>query len=401
MDGIKRLFAESKRFYFVMFILVSVCILVDCFISFGGYGVVDYKVVTYVKESLGEVEPEELFQNTYISLESDLSYRFMDVEGALLYGSVYVGILILLALKQFAFVDERTREFRSMWPVKSWVRELYDYGSVLLLIVWGILLQTAVLLIIQNRYNSILMDCIGVDRNNVLVASLIDAANEKVVLVLLYYMFSVVLMYTWIYLWTCLVKNPVVAVIGSVLVWSGIYCICDIWIWRFAEENASYYAFGEVAEYKPWFYVYKLLATIQILLSDSRAMDYYVSDKKYFQMWHYGGEESVVISSVEGWLLMKVVLLALLVIGIVLAAKKKELSSGKLLYFPKLDYILALFAGVAGGSIWMEYIIPYDVERITGYDLFTCILVGVVSAVVTFLILHPRMLKEKQCLEVK
>lgn len=400
MEGWKRLYAESKRFYFVLLILVSVCVLMDCFITFGGYGAVDQAGVMHTQEALGEVEPEVLFENTYLSFEEDLLYRFTDIDGALLYGMTLGGILILLALKQVAFSDERTREFRNMWPVKSWVRELYDYFSVLCLVLWGILLQLVVLLVIQNRYNSMLMEYIGVNRQNALVSSLMNAANEQVVLILLYYMFSVIIMYTWIYLGICLAKNPVVGAIGSGLVWIAIHWVCDGWIWRFAYDNAQYYVMDGVVECGPWLYAYKILMTIQLVLSDTMAMDYYDSSRQCFQAG-YGFLEKLEICSVETWLAWKLLLLVVLVCSIAFAAKKKELSCGKILYFPKLDYVVALFVGVTGGSIWMGTIISYDVERIVGYDLFTCLLIGAVSAVVTFLILHPRMSKEKQCLEVK
>lgn len=399
MEGLKRLFAQSKRFYLCLFLLVCVCILYDCLINFVDYRMVDSVKVTQQKEYLDNPEPETLFQNTYISCAGEMLNRVTEWERIVLYGVVLVEILFLLAGTQLVFADERMKEFQSTWPVKNWIRELYHYVSILGVLLSGIFLQLLILLGIQNRYNYMLMDVVGADRQNDLVSGLLKTSNQELVRVMLYYMLVVAVLYSWIYLGMCIAKKPVIGVIGSLTIWNGIVYVCEEWNWYFASRDVVHYMVDGELGYKLQLYLHKFRMIIACLLSNDVAKTCYQPDKRCFQMWCFDSEES--IYSVSTWIFLKILLWVLFVLAIVLVAWKKDLAKGRVFYFSGLNVVFSLFAGIVGGTVWARQLVLRGVKDIAGYDCVSIIFMGVVTMLVTLLVLQPRSVKKKNCLEVK
>lgn len=358
MKGLRRLFAESQRFYLCVFMLVMVFSLLDCWYICSDHSIVsiDQGSIERVQRVLETEEPNVAFQQVSVCLASAFSNRLEDFY---ICGVILVGILLILAAKQFAFLDERTREFCNTWPIKSWVRELYDYLSVLVMIVLGFLFQMVTLLVMQNRYNNMLIDLVGVDKSDAVVAEVLASSNESLVVTILYYIFSIALLYTWIYFGMSISKNPIIGVIGALLIQYFTVYVCDSIVWRATQEYAYAYVYDGVEVSKLWLDFYNVLMTI------------------------------------------KIVLFVILVCGILWAAKKRDLSQGKLLYFPILDYPVAIFAGVAGTTIAANLFVSYNTLGYLSYNFFASVLVGVVVMVVTFWLMHPRSRKKSQCLEVK
>ncbi len=400
MEGVKRLFAASKRIYLGVLILIIACSSIDCFYICSD-NLIPIESEDYIKEQAQNVSVETLFSQMDVSFGDVFANRLTEMDGFFVFFVVLVGILIVLVFKGFSFVDERAREFRATWPVKSWVRELYDYAAVLVVVLAGFLFQLLVLLVVQMQRNNMLLENLGLDRTDTVISSIIETANATLVSNMLYYMFSIALLYTWIYLGMTLVKNPIIGVVGALAIQISIFYVCDIWIWRFIQDYAYDYMVCDVNEYEIWFYVYKIMMTICCLIFDSFAGACYNSAERCFEENYYFAGKELQFCSLETWMLVKIIMFVFLLVGIVLAAKKKDLTKGKVLYFPILDYLLALYAGFVGATIGSELIIAYDPRNITPYNVFACVVVGVIVMVVVFLLLHPRILKKQQHLEVK
>lgn len=400
MEGVKRLFAESKRFYLGVLILVLVGSSMDCWYICQEYLSL-MRSEDYIREQMQNVAAETLFSQMKGSLGEVFANRLTEMDGFFVFFVVMIGILIILAFKGFAFVDERTREFRATWPVKNWVRELYDYASVLAVVWAGFLFQLLVLLFVQMQHNNMLLEIMGLDGRDAAISSIIETSNVTLVNNMLYYMFSIALLYTWIYFGMTLVKNPIVGVVGALAIQISVFYVCDVWIWRFIEQYAYEYMIYDVNEYEIWFYVYKILMTVCCLVFDSVAGDCYNPTEKCFEESGYYYGKELQFCSLETWMLLKIILFVLLLIGIVWVAKKKDLSKGKILYFPNLDYPLALYTGIVGATIGAEMFVSYNPSQVVIYDVFAGVLVGVVVMVIMFLLLHPRTLKKQQRLEVK
>lgn len=398
MKGLRRLFAESQRFYLCVFMLVMVFSLLDCWYICSDHSIVsiDEGSIERVQRVLETEEPNVAFQQVSVCLASAFSYRLEDIY---ICGVILVGILLILAAKQFAFLDERTREFRNTWPIKSWVRELYDYLSVLVMIVLGFLFQMVTLLVMQNRYNNMLIDLVGVDKSDAVVAEVLASSNESLVVTILYYIFSIALLYTWIYFGMSIAKNPIIGVIGALLIQYFTVYVCDSIVWRATQEYAYAYVYDGVEVSKLWLDFYNVLMTIICVISNSEA-SYYYDPQGGFRSTYYS-DVGLTFCSVSTWVTIKIVLFVILVCGILWAAKKRDLSQGKLLYFPILDYPVAIFAGVAGTTIATDLFVSYNTLGYLSYNFFASVLVGVVVMVVTFWLMHPRSRKKSQCLEVK
>ena len=400
MEGVKRLFAESKRFYLGVLILVLACSVIDCW-YICQENLPKIQSESYIEESMENVAPETLFFQMKGSLGDVFANRLTEMDGFFVFFVVMVGILVILALKGFPFVDERTREFRATWPVKGWVRELYDYVSVLVVVLTGFLFQFLVLLVVQMQHNNRLLESMGLDGKDAIISSMIETSNVTLVNNMLYYMFSVALLYTWIYFGMTLAKNPIVGVLGAFVLQISIFYVCDIWIWKIAQDAAYNYMIYGMNECEIWFYLYKIMMTICCLLFDSFAGTCYNQTERCFEETYYFYDEKLQFCSLETWMLLKILFFVLFVFGIMWSGKKKKLEQGKVFYFTILDYIVALQAGILGGTIGVELFVAYDSTMATAQSVLASVLVGVGSMIIVFLILRPRTLKKQQRLEVK
>ena len=148
MKSFGRLLAVSRRFYLCTLAIIVVFVLIDCMLLCNDREVCLTKseVKQMVQTNLTEENGVYLVENHYLSFEDIAKERGTELFGLFV---VMLGVMSLLFAREIAFADTRTQEFRCMWPIKNWVRELYDYVAMLLVIVLGLILEIVILLLIQ------------------------------------------------------------------------------------------------------------------------------------------------------------------------------------------------------------------------------------------------------------
>ncbi len=401
MEGVKRLFEQSKRFYLVILILVLFCSSLDCWYISSNY-LSRLNSLEYIEELVQNTDALQAFSNNKISLGEIFVNRLVDLN-AIYIIFVMIGIFAILLIRGFAFMDERTKEFRLMWPVKGWLRELYDYVSVFLIIGIGYLFQLFVLLMVQIHSNNRLQELLHLDGENAVVSEMIKTSNTTLVNSVLYCVFSVLLLYTWIYFCMTITRNPMVGIVVALFVYQSFYVLCDTWIWEIDYRFSENYLQNNMNSYEPWFYVYRILWFCCSLLSDYWASCCYNPSERSFVETYIEVFDSydIQICSLERWMLCKIVVFVILILGIVWTTRKKNFEQGKIFCFAQFDYLSSIYVGILFTEIAATAFLPINISNVTAYDVFATVLVGVIAMMLMFFIVHPRKKKKHLCLEVK
>ncbi len=387
MKSFRRLWNESRRFYLCVLIIVAFFVFVDCMWICIDNDITLSKseVVQMVQNALSKENGVAMLENRYLSLEYDIINKGAEF-GLLL---TMVGVFGLLLAREMAFTDIRTLEFRCTWPMKNWVRELYDYVAVLGAILFGVLLQTVILLFVQSRYNHLLVEVLAEQGITSQVTDAMAFGNQYLLMGMLYYFIAIVVSYTWISLGMNLAKNPIVGAFISVVVKVLLQLVWGSLAWMMVAGLTNDVDATQLAYYHNDFANYIESVGDYLLI---------------YQEFFYG----VDISSgtiggcgetftVTHWMIGQIVLWGLLVIGIVICAKKKDLAKGKLLYFPILSYPLGFLVGLGVFIICLDCFF-YDTTLI---GLLVAIILGFVSAIGVCLLCHPFSKSKTVRLEVK
>lgn len=387
MKSFRCLWNESRRFYLVILAIVAVFVFIDCMWICIDNSVVLSKseVVQMVQNILLEENGSYMLENRYLSLEYVISSKGAEF-GLFL---TMVGVIGLLIVREIAFTDIRTLEFRCTWPMKNWVRELYDYVAMLGVILFGVLLETVILLFVQSRYNHLLVEVLTEQGITSQVTDAMALGNQYLLMGMLFYLIAIVVSYTWISLGMSLAKNPIVGAFISVVVKVLLQLVWEILGWTMVANITS-----DVDATQPAYYYNDLADYIESV------GDYLLTYQDFF----YGVD--IPSGTIGGcgetftaahWIIGQIVLWGLLVIGIVICAKKKDLAKGKLLYFPVLGYPLGILVGLGVFIFCVEWFF-YEASLI---ELLVPIILGFASAIGIWLLCHPFSKSKTVRLEVK
>ncbi len=387
MKSFRRLWNESRRFYLCVLMIVAIFVFIDCMWICMDNDITLSKseVVRMVQNTLLKENGATMLENRYLSLEDIVINKGAEF-GLFL---TMVGVIGLLFAREIAFTDIRTLEFRCTWPMKNWVRELYDYVAMLGAILFGVLLQTVILLFVQSRYNHLLVEVLAEQGITTKATEAMALGDQYLLMGMSYYLIAIVVSYTWMSLGMSLAKNPLVGAIISVVVKVLLQLVWGSLGWTVVAGLTS-----DVDSTQPAYYYNDLADYIESV------GDYLLIYQDFF----YGVDVSS--GTIGGcgetftathWIIGQLVLFGLLVIGIVISAKKKDLAKGKLLYFPILSYLLGFLVGLGVFIICMEWFF-YDTTLI---GLLAAIILGFVSAIGICLLCHPFSKSKIVRLEVK
>lgn len=385
MKSFGRLWGESRQFYLYILVIVAFVVLLDCMwiCTDNDVSVTRSGVEQIVQNILSKDNGVSLLENHYLSLED------VGVEKGAEYGLFFLmlGVIGLLFAREIAFTDIRTLEFRCTWPIKNWVRELYDYVAMLAVIVFGVILQTVILLLIQMRYNSLIVDVLSEQGIISKAMDSMSVSNQYFLVGMAYYLIAVIVSYTWITLGMSLAKNPIVGIVLSVLVKFLLQIVWSGFGWLIAANLTSDVSSVEMA------YYYNDFAYEVECIGDALLM---------YQEFFYGIDvPSGTIGgcgdtfTMKHWFVVQMILCVLLVVGIVICAKKKDLAKGKVIYFPILAYPLSVLVGFGVFAFCMDWF------YLNSFEIIVSVILGIVTAIGTCILCHPFSKSKSICLEVK
>lgn len=387
MKGFGRLFDESRRFYLYVLAIIAVFVLADCILICNDYrdSLTKSGMEKMVQKTLMEENGTVILENRYLSMENVVN----DKGAQFGLSVVMLGIMALLFAREIVFSDVRTQEFRCTWPFKKWVRELYDYVAMLVAIVFGVLLQMAILLFVQNRYNNLLIEVLSEQGITSKVTDMMSASNLHSLTSMTCYLIAIVVSYTWISLGMSLAKNSIVGGFLSVVVKLFLQLVWSQFGW----------------------------SVIALMTSDWKAMQsiYYTNDlantiidigdlvliyQEFFLAVDVGsGTISGYVESftIAHWMVAQVVIWLLLVIGLIISANKKDLANGKLLYFPVLGYPLGVLVGLGVFLICCDWLWWDD----PGIVSLVALILGFLASIGTCLLCQSFSKSKSLRLEVK
>ncbi|MCM1497728.1 MAG: hypothetical protein NC124_04605 [Clostridium sp.] len=366
MSAFWKLTRESRKFYLaalglMLFFVISdtVYICRDSGIAFTGSSI-EQKIgqeIKQIEDSGGKAEISNHIKNLTIVFEDKANN--VQLIGFI---TTIIGVILLLIIRKFHYTDVRTREFYRMLPVKESAVVLYDYIAVLLLIVIGALVQGGVLLAALTNYNRTLAALIGAGSAS--AKEMIDTANEYTLIYLLCYLLFIVTAYTWIYLGVTVTKNPIAGTFVSVAVWYILYTSQN---W-YGVYDIYCLDRGIALEESNWD---NIISFSEACLSPTDFFDYLNVGSR--TMTAYGGRVGYSMWINIGALLVFLLLSAICIFA---AAAKRELTKGKLFYFPLLDFPFSVLCGIGICMTFAEW------------GAFALV-AGFVSAFCLSLLIHP------------
>lgn len=236
---------------------------------------------------------------------------------------VVAGIVLILLIRHFVFITQRTREFQNLLPVKHRTWVIHDFVFLAGIITISFFGMTWVFLAAQTRYNRDMLEAAKLHHIEGMKDDIVMTANTVMLRGILYYFIFVLFALSLLYLGMLVCRNNLIGGITTITVWrvlSG--CL-----------NKIYYYAGEGNRSIKW-----LAASI---------------------------DPSVFFERSEGWLkecssiLLTLGFTICFVLLIVAAAGKIELSRGKLFYFSPLKYLFYAFWGVlAAFGVSSEAVTP-------------------------------------------
>lgn len=280
-------------------------------------------------------------------------------------------LIVILLLKQCVFMDVRSAEFQRTFPVKQWIQVLHDYLSVLGIMVLSALLQLGIFVAYQTSYNMEMLKTAKAFSTVGGSEEIITQTNGHLLQFWGMYFLYIAMAYTFFYVGILLTKNPIMGAILSVIVLSGIDACLDIWIWNYVMPNDK--DFGYWIEHIDYANRIKDIVDYIRYPQDAFSINAYTLMERNSQM------TSIVACAMVGIIVLFIILMIVL-------GKRRELSKGKLLYFPILDYPLCFLLGMS--VFWWGVDFPY-------------LLTGIAVAVISFLLIHPWPGGKRNVLEVK
>jgi len=388
MKGFRRLFEESRRFYLCLLAIIVVFILADCMLICHDREVSLTKsgMEQMVQTTLAEENGVSIVENQYLSLEDIAKERGTELFGLFV---VMLGVMGMLFAREIAFTDVRTQEFRNTWPIKNWVRELYDYIAMLVVIVSGFVLETIILLLVQIRYNTLLVDVLAQQGITSKVTDEMSASNQYLLISMVCYIIAIVASYTWISLGMSLAKNPIAGALFSLVVRYILQLVWTCFAWSaVARLTSDVNSTQQIYYYNDFADLIEEIGCVLLI----------------HQEFFYGVDvRSGIIGGcgdgfrVSHWMFAQVVICILLIVCLVISAKKKDLSKGKLLYFPVLGYPLGILVGLGAFLISWEWF-WWDAN---GLEIAISFILGFGAAIGTCLLCQPFSRSKSLRLEVK
>ncbi len=388
MKGFRRLFEESRRFYLCLLAIIVVFILADCMLICHDREVSLTKsgMEQMVQTTLAEENGVSIVENQYLSLEDIAKERGTELFGLFV---VMLGVMGMLFAREIAFTDVRTQEFRNTWPIKNWVRELYDYIAMLVVIVSGFVLETIILLLVQIRYNTLLVDVLAQQGITSKVTDVMSASNQYLLISMACYIIAIVASYTWISLGMSLAKNSIAGALISVVVKYTLQLVWTCFAWSVvARLTSDVNSTQQIYYYNDFADLIEEIGCVLLIHQEF----FYGMDVRTGIIGGYGDGFRV-----SHWMFAQVVICILLIVCLVISAKKKDLSKGKLLYFPVLGYPLGILVGVGTFLISWEWF-WWDAN---GLEVAISIVLGFGTAIGTCLLCQPFSKSKSLRLEVK
>ncbi len=391
MKNIRVLSMVSRKFYLGVFLLWVAVLLVDSI-----YICKDKELIltrtgmeTYVEQTLQQENGQNVLKTQCVSLYTSIQDKGSNF---CLVGAFFTlfFVVVVLLLKEMAYSDERTREFQRTWPVKCWQRELYDYLMLFGIILGGFLLQTSGLLLAQIKHNHLFLDTL--EQRGILyeAKTQMEAQYGEFLLTMCCYVVVLLVAYTWIYLGISVTKNVVLGVILSFVVRYAVY--------MFFNACATYIIpMGEILNLVEGELMDRIMSCIyeisSSLLYISEFFGNYAPNinADIISFYWDGGEEFHF--NLSHWMLFQIVFMLLLFVGIVLSAVRKEMTKGKIFYFSWLDYPFAILMGCSVFALSVDGFL-WDLPELAA-------ILAMTVTIVSFLFVHPDLLRKTKCLEVK
>ncbi len=376
MKGFQKFVKQSWRFYLIVLIIVLFLVICDSVYICRDEGIAftGKSIEQQLTEKLNKAEQKQqgtaaLPQGVYLYRTIEDKAGNVTIMGFIM---TIIGIMILLGVRQYYFTDTRAAEFMETLPVKKRSLVMYDYFSMLAVIFIGGLVQAGILLGCQNRYNAAVVRVweqrsAGVPEDNI-----VSLSNDRLLLYMGIYFLFILLVYTWIYIWMTVARNPIMGEVIALFLYGGLRITEEFFTWTLNCVNG----YGGVAEYND------KINSIETLMSPSAFMENL-------------DEVSGTAAGYNMWMMLALVGLAVLAgIGLLMiVSARRELSRGKLFYFSVLDYLFAvlfgiiLFAWLADGYLY--------------YYAGLALVLGCLAAVVVFILIRPDSGKRSVRWEVK
>ncbi len=232
----------------------------------------------------------ELFSLADIFLEKADGYDLINFWVALF------GIVFLLFVRHFVFVDKRVMEFNIFLPVKKRKAVMHDYFCCLGVFVVPWLVTMCTFTVAQSVHNHAVLEINGALRAEA------ENAGRKLWEIGSLYLLYLVFAFTLLYLGIVIFKNSILGMAFMAVVWGMAFFLENL-----AEDSIS---------------------GIGSLVSPEYFLNFICNKQK-----------------TEG-IVMLAEMIILIILLIVLAADKRELSKGKWSYFPIIDMLLTVLGGV-------------------------------------------------------
>ena len=380
MAGFMRLMKETWKFYLAVLVIVLFLVLNNsvwiCKKNNSDYG---EKMFFYdmAKDSVNEFTKKNdiVFGKNLAQVyeEKVNNYEWLG------YVSTIVIIIMIIFAKQIAFAQNRAKEFQATLPVKQVTGIIYDYLCILgILFIWT-LLQGGIFLAYQTVYNKRVLETAKMFSIAEVNEGMTAEANEQLLIYMIMYSLFILVAYTWIYLWTVLSKNPIVGVITAIGIWYVIYVFVDTIGCKFI---AIAYDSDSIEGFYVADFIENLIVSIESILSP---FTYFYNLVRYIRNDDGGfmGLAGVVL-----------VLVLVMLVLIVIAGSKRELTKGKLFYFPIWDYLISFIFGMG--------IVSYWTEGFGGHAMgLMGIIIGMILSVIICMLIHPFSIKKTSVWEVK
>lgn len=244
---------------------------------------------------------------------------------------VVAGIVLVLLMRHFVFITQRTREFQNFLPVKHRTWVIHDFVFLTGIITISFLAMTGIFLAAQTGYNCDMLEAAKLHHIEGMQDDLVTTANAAMLQCILYYFIFVIFALSLIYLGMLVCRNNLIGEIAIIAVWQVLSgCLNQIYYGGVYTDEGNVGAGNRSIKW--------LAAAI---------------DPSIFFNWESEGRKEC--SSI----LLTLGFTICFILLIVAAAGKIELSRGKLFYFSPLKYLFYAFFGVlAAFGVSNEAITP-------------------------------------------
>lgn len=294
-------------------------------------------------------------------------------------------LLLIMLCRQYAYMDRSLAEFQRTVPVKQWVQVFHEYFSIMGILVLSALLQLVIFIAYQTSYNREMLHAAKTFSLTAGSAELVSKANGELFHYWGVYFMYIAAAFTWMYFGTFLAKHPVAGVAGSLVVYACLRYGIEFWTyWLFDfPMGGIMYSIMDIfnPDHKDYFISHGYDTVLEGLVSPQNTFS--------FLGGFYSDAEEVL--PVIVCLMLAMILGMILIMG--LLSGKRDLSKGKFLYFPWMDYVFSVVFGFFVFFILNEYVM-LDNEYVQ-------ILIAFISGVVLFLLIHPWSAGKRKVLEVK